>query len=304
MKIEHHTATEPTAAPAHRPTPLADYLSLTKPRVVALLLLTTLAAMLITSEGLPSPGLIVWTLLGGYLAAGGAGAINCAFDGDIDSLMGRTSRRPVPGGRISRRRAFWFGALLSALAVIVLAVFTTWLAAALALVGIIYYALVYTCLLKRHTWHNVVIGGGAGAVPPLVGWAAVTGTLELPALALFLIIFCWSPPHFWALALMRRRDYARASVPMLPVVAGEGETHRQILVYSVLTVLATLLLPLAGAMGLLYLLLALLLGAGLIYVAWKVWRVGGQVHTWRLFRYTLVYLALLFCAMVLDRLLV
>jgi protoheme IX farnesyltransferase len=307
------TAARPTAATEQaeaqaeqqpkQPSLIGDYISLTKPRVISLLLLTTLAAMFITGEGLPSLALVFWTLLGGYLAAGGAGAINCAFDKDIDINMGRTSRRPVPSNRISPRNAFVFGLVLSVLAFVLLFVFTTPLAALLAVVGIVYYAVFYTRWLKPNTWQNIVIGGAAGALPPLVGWAAVTGSLSLPAVILFLIIFYWTPPHFWALALVKEKDYARAGVPMLPVVAGEAETRWQIWLYSLLMVVLTLLLTPLQAMGLLYLLLALVLGVIFMRYAWNVWRAGGQGHTWALYKYSLLYLALLFSSMVLDRML-
>jgi protoheme IX farnesyltransferase len=295
----HPTATLDKNAPAKQPSLLADYISLTKPKVISLLLLTTLAAMYITGEGAPSLGLVFWTMLGGYLAAGGAGAINCAFDKNIDINMGRTSRRPVPSGRIPQQHALWFGLVLSALSIVILAVFTTWLAAVLALVGIIYYTLLYTRWLKPNTWQNIVIGGGAGAIPPLVGWAAMTGTLSLPAIILFMIIFYWTPPHFWALALVKQKDYARAGVPMLPVVAGEEETRWQILLYSLLLVFFTLLLTPLQAMGAVYLLLAMLLGAIFLRYAWDVWHTGANI--WGLYKYSLLYLALLFGAMVLDR---
>jgi heme o synthase len=284
-----------------QPSLISDYLSLTKPKVIMLLLFTTLAAMFITEAGTPSPALVFWTMLGGYLAAGGAGAINCAFDQDIDINMGRTSRRPVPSGRISRRNAFWFGIALCVAAFAVLAVFTTWPAAVLAMIGAVYYSLFYTRWLKRTTWQNIVIGGGAGSIPPLVGWAAVTGTLTLPAVLLFAIVFYWTPPHFWALALVKEKDYARAGVPMLPVVAGETETRRQILLYSVLMVGITLLLVPLQAMGLIYLGLALLFGGIFLRYAWDIWREGGQKHIWGMYKYSLLYLALLFAAMILDR---
>lgn len=298
------TAAAPASgeAVAKQPSLVKDYISLTKPRVLSLLLLTTLAAMFITGEGLPSFGLVCWTLLGGYLAAGGAGAINMALDSDIDILMGRTGRRAVPSGRIPRRNAFWFGVVLNVLAFVILASFATLLAAVLALAGTIYYTLIYTRWLKRSTWQNIVIGGGAGAIPPLVGWTAVTGTLSLPAIMLFMIIFYWTPPHFWALALVKEKDYARAGVPMLPVVAGEQETRWQIWLYSLLLVCFSLLLVPIQAMGLLYLLLAAIIGGIFLRYAWKVWRTGGHANTWGLYKYSLLYLALLFCAMVIDRL--
>ncbi|MBP1466514.1 heme o synthase [Candidatus Chloroploca sp. M-50] len=278
-----------------------DYLSLTKPKVISLLLVTTAGAMYLTEAGSPSLWLVFWTMIGGYLAAGGAGAINCAFDSDIDINMGRTSRRPVPSGRISRRNAMIFGFVLSALSVVVMLVFTTPLAALVSTLGIFYYAWFYTQWLKRSTWQNIVIGGGAGALPPLVGWTAVTGELSVAALLLFAIVFYWTPPHFWALALVKQKDYARAGVPMLPVVAGEGETRWQILVYSVILVALSLLLTAIGAMGWIYFGGAALLGALFLQSAWHVWKRGDQASIWGLYKYSLLYLALLFVVMVIDR---
>ncbi len=284
-----------------QPSLLSDYISLTKPKVISLLLVTTAGAMYITEAGAPSLWLLFWTMVGGYLAAGGAGAINCAFDSDIDINMGRTSRRPVPSGRIPRQHAMRFGLSLSALSVVVMLAFTTPLAALFSTLGIVYYAWFYTQWLKRSTWQNIVIGGGAGAIPPLVGWTAVTGQLSVAALLLFAIVFYWTPPHFWALALVKQKDYARAGVPMLPVVAGEAETQRQILIYSILLVALSLLLSAIGAMGWIYFGAALGLGAIFLYYAWAVWRRGDQTSIWGLYKYSLLYLALLFAAMVLDR---
>ncbi len=292
-----------TGATTSEPSLLADYISLTKPKVISLLLVTTLGGMFITGAGLPSLALVFWTLLGGYLAAGGAGAINCAVEKDVDVNMGRTARRPVPSGRIPPLHALVFGLMLSGLSVVVLYTFTTPLATLLSTIGIVYYALFYTRMLKRHTWQNIVIGGGAGSIPPLVGWAAVTGTLTLPAVLLFLIIFYWTPPHFWALALVKEKDYARAGVPMLPVVAGVAETRWQIWLYSWLMVALTLLLVPLQAMGWVYLLLATVLNGYFLYYAWRVWRVGDQPAIWGLYKYSLLYLALLFVAMAVDRLL-
>ncbi|WP_298815610.1 heme o synthase [Chloroflexus sp.] len=296
-----------TTTPATRPVSkwrmvVADYISLTKPKVISLLLVTTLTTMFITEAGLPSWWLVLWTMIGGYLAAGGAGAINCAFDSDIDVNMGRTSRRPVPSGRISARAAFVFGAILSVLSIVVLWVFTTPLAAFFAFLGIIYYAYFYTSLLKRSTWQNIIIGGGAGAIPPLVGWTAVTGSVSLMAVVLFAIIFYWTPPHFWALALVKQKDYARAGVPMLPVVAGEVETRWQILVYSAIMVAVSLLPVAIGAMSWIYLVGALVFGLRFMRDAWAVWRIGDQAAIWGLYKYSLLYLALLFVVMVADRL--
>lgn len=294
---------EPTSVAPSQPSLLNDYLSLTKPKVISLLLATTLGAMFITEAGLPSWWLVFWTMVGGYLAAGGAGALNCAFDSDLDVNMGRTSRRPVPSGRIPRSHAFWFGIALCVLSVVVMFAFTTPLATFFSTLGILYYAVFYTRWLKRTTWQNIVIGGGAGSLPPLVGWTAVTGSLSLAAVLLFVIIFYWTPPHFWALALIKQKDYARAGVPMLPVVAGEPETRWQILVYSAVLVAVSALLVPIGAMGWLYGVAALLFGAIFMYYAWAVWRRGDQASVWGLYKYSLLYLALLFAAMVADRLL-
>ena len=292
----------PAVVPTPRtPSLIADYISLTKPTVVMLLLVTTLATMFITPTATPSLGLIFWTLLGGYLAAGGAGAINCAVEGDVDRNMGRTSRRPVPAGRIPAHHALIFGLTLCLLSFGLLARFVNLLTAGLALVGAIYYALAYTRWLKRSTWHNIIIGGGAGSMPPLVGWAAATGTINLTALVLFAIIFYWTPPHFWALALIRQRDYARAGVPMLPVVAGEAETRRQIWLYTLLMVAVSLLLIPLGAMGNLYLVGALLLAVPFLRSAWLVREGGQHAAIWGLYKYSLLYLALLFILMVVDR---
>ncbi len=287
----------------HWYTRLRDYMSLTKPRVLSLLLLTTLVAMILAHDGMPSFRLVFWTLLGGYLAAGGAGALNCALDCDIDRRMGRTGKRPVPEGRIAQRHAFWFGVGLSILAFVVLATYTTMLAAFLAIVGVLYYTVLYTRWLKRSSWYNVVIGGGAGALPPLVGWAAVNGSLTLPAYLLAMIIFYWTPVHFWTLALVKQEEYAHACVPMLPVVAGEQETRWQIMLYAIVTVALSLLLTPLGIMGPFYLLLAVLLNSIFIAYAWSVWRTGATKAIWSLYAYCLVYLALLFFAMVIDTLL-
>ncbi|RRR67970.1 MAG: protoheme IX farnesyltransferase [Candidatus Viridilinea halotolerans] len=298
----HPNAIVAPVAAERTPSLLIDYLSLTKPKVISLLLVTTASAMYITEAGMPSLWLVFWTMVGGYLAAGGAGAINCAFDSDIDINMGRTSRRPVPSGRISRRSALRFGLALSALSVVVLLAFTTPLAALCSTLGIGYYAWLYTRWLKRSTWQNIIVGGGAGAIPPLVGWTAVTGTLSVAPLLLFAIVFYWTPPHFWALALVKQKDYTRAGVPMLPVVAGEAETRWQMLVYSILMVALSLLLTPIGAMGWLY--FAAAVGFGVIFLsyAWAVWRRGDHASIWGLYKYSLLYLALLFVAMVVDRL--
>lgn len=291
------------AAPVERqPTLWLDYLSLTKPRVITLLIFTTFAALFITPAGLPSLSVIVWTLIGGWLMPAGAQAINCYFDGDIDAKMGRTSRRPIPSGRIPAWHALALGIALGILAFVLLAYFVNPLTAWVALAGYIYYAVLYTVILKRHSVHNIVIGGGAGAIPPLVGWAAATGSLSWGSLVLFGIIFLWTPPHFWALALIRRKDYANAGVPMLPVVAGDEETKRQILIYTILTVGLSLVLTPLGMMGVAYLIMAALLGLLFLRDVVNLLRYDTTARRWALYRFSLLYLFLLFVAMMVDRL--
>jgi protoheme IX farnesyltransferase len=279
-----------------------DYLSLTKPRVITLLIFTTFAAMFITPAGLPSLSLLFWTMLGGWLMPAGAQAINCYFDRDIDVKMGRTNRRPLPSGRIPAWHALALGLGLGAMAFAILAIFVNGLTAWVALAGYVYYAVIYTVVLKRHTVHNIVIGGGAGAIPPLVGWAAVTGSLTWPSLLLFAIIFCWTPPHFWALALIRRRDYANAGVPMLPVVAGDEETKRQILIYSLIMVGISLLLTPFHLLGMVYLVLSVLLGLVFVGYVVRMMRQDTTATRWAVYRFSLLYLFLLFVGMMVDRL--
>ncbi len=280
---------------------VADYVALTKPGILSLLLVTTFGAMLIAAEGMPPLGLIVATLVGGALAAGGANALNCFLDRDIDARMARTRGRATAAGRICPAAALGFGLTLSAVAVLGLGVLVNWLAAGLALAGNLFYVLVYTKWLKRTTPQNIVIGGAAGAVPPLVGWAAATGGLAPAAWALFAVIFFWTPPHFWALALLKHGEYGRAEVPMLPVVAGEAETRRQILLYSLLLLGVCLLLVPLG-LGWLYLLAAVGLNAVFVGLAVRLFREGGKALARRLFFFSLWYLALLFAAAVADRL--
>ena len=278
-----------------------DYLTLTKPRIMTLLLLTGFCGMLVGAGGLPGPGLTVATIGGLALACGGASALNHVLDADIDRLMGkRTRSRPVAAGRIPAPYALEFGLALSALSFALLAGVVNPLAAHLALVGNLFYVLVYTRLLKRSTPQNIVIGGAAGAVPPLVGWAAATGSLTLPALVLFAVVFLWTPPHFWALALLIKRDYAAAGVPMLPVVRGEEETARQIVLYTAALVAFTLAPTLWGMFGLLYLVSATALGAAFLWLAWRLRRERTPRCARLLFHYSLAYLALLFVAMALD----
>ena len=277
---------------------MADYVTLTKPRVQLLLLLTTVATMEVA--GSPSIGLILLTLLGGALSAGGAGAVNHWYDRDIDVQMARTATRPIPAGRISPRAALTFGIALAALSFAELSLTVNVVAALLALSGFLGYVFVYTLWLKRSTPQNIMIGGAAGAVPPLVGWAAVTGGLDGSALYLFAIVFYWTPPHFWALSLLMKDEYAKVNVPMLPVVRGEDETRRQITLYSVLLVAITLL-PFAGRLfdGL-YAAAAGVLGGIFLWLAVRLQRNPDRRAALRLYLYSLLYLALLFAAMVAD----
>jgi len=283
---------------------LRDYITLTKPRIMSLLLVTGLCAMFVGAKGAPSAWLVVVTMSGLALACGGASALNHVLDRDIDKLMGaRTRMRPLAAERMPPARALEFGLTLSAFSFVLLASLVNVLTAALALIGNLFYVLVYTRWLKRTTPQNIVIGGAAGAVPPLVGWAAATGNLTLPALWLFLIVFLWTPPHFWALALLIRRDYEAARIPMLPVVRGERETTRQIVLYSLVLVGATLVPVLWGTLGLVYLVAAILLGAAFLWLALVLRRRTTPRHASLLFHYSLLYLALLFVAMAVDPLL-
>jgi heme o synthase len=274
--------------------------TLTKPRIMTLLLLTGAAGMFVGAQGVPDLGLLAATIVGLGLACGGASALNHVLDRDIDSSMGRTSKRPVAAGRVSAELALEFGLALSALSFVLLGSVVNVLAAVLALVGNLFYVLIYTRWLKRSTPQNIVIGGAAGAVPPLVGWAAATGNLTLPALYLFLIVFFWTPPHFWALALLIKRDYEAARIPMLPVVRGDRETARQILLYTVALVALTLVPVLTGTFGPLYLVAAVLLGAQFLRLAWSLRRELTPRRASVLFHYSLAYLALLFVAMAVD----
>jgi protoheme IX farnesyltransferase len=275
-----------------------DYLTLTKPRVQSLLLLTTVTSMEVA--GSPSAGLIALTCLGGALSAGGAGAVNHYYDRDIDARMTRTASRPVPSGRVSPRAALTFGLVLGALSFLVLALCVNLLAAWLSLGGFVGYVCVYTMWLKRTTPQNIVIGGAAGAVPPLVGWAATRGSLSGTAIYLFAIVFFWTPPHFWALSLLMKDEYARVGVPMLPVVRGERETRRQILLYTILLYAVSQLPFCAGGMGAIYLVSSLILGAGFIGGSVALYRRADRRSALRLYLFSLLYLALLFASMVAD----
>jgi len=281
-----------------------DLLALTKPRVVSLLLLTAVAPMFITDRGLPAPALVGWVLLAGFLMAGGANAINMWFDRDIDGVMSRTKARPVATGRLAPIAALGFGLGLGALAFAIFWKFVNPLAAWLALAGLLFYVFVYTLWLKRSTPQNIVIGGAAGAFPPLVGWAAVTGQIDLAALYLFAIIVYWTPPHFWALALIKKDDYARAGVPMMPVVQGARRTKVQMLAYTIMLVPLTILPWLSGTQGALYAITAALLGARLLWYCLRLLKQVEPASTplaWKMYKYSLAYLALLFVAMGVDR---
>src|SRR6266581_3794061 len=280
---------------------IANYVDLMKPHVTVLLLGTTAAAMAIAKQGLPPLVLVTPTLLGGAMAAGSANCINCYIDRDIDQVMGRTQRRSLPSGRVEPRQALVFGIFLGVGAFIILTAFVNLLSAVLACSGILFYVFVYTMWLKRSTVQNIVIGGAAGAVPVLVGWAAITNNLSLPAIWLFAIIFFWTPPHFWALSLLIQKDYEKAGIPMLPVVKGEAETRRQILLYSLLLLALTLVLFAMGAMGYFYLAGAVILGGGLVYLAIRLWREQSKKWARMLFWYSNMYLAAIFAIMVLDR---
>ncbi|HEY8865973.1 MAG TPA: heme o synthase [Solirubrobacteraceae bacterium] len=298
MAARATTATARPAGPgAHALRVLSDYTALTKPKVQSLLLLTTISAMYVA--GTPSVSLVILTCLGGYLSAGGAGAVNHYWDRDIDAQMARTADRPVPSGRVSPRAALWFGIVLAALSFAELSLTVNTLAAVLALSGFLGYVGVYTMWLKRTTPQNIVIGGAAGAVPPLVGWAAATGGLDGTALYLFAIVFFWTPPHFWALSLLMKDEYAKVGVPMLPVVRGEDETRRQILLYTVLLYAVSQLPFCAGGFGPVYLVASLLLGGAFIGGSVLLYRRADRRSALRLYLFSLLYLALLFGSMVL-----
>jgi protoheme IX farnesyltransferase len=287
-----------TATLARRPavpTLLRDYLTLTKPKVQSLLLFTTITTMYVAGD--PSLGLVFLTCLGGALSAGGAGAINHAVDRDIDRTMARTADRPVASGRVSAAAATAFGLALGTASFLLLSLTVSPLAAALSLSGLVGYVCVYTLWLKRATPQNIVIGGAAGAVPPLVAWAAVTGGLDGMAFYMFAIVFFWTPPHFWALSLLMKDEYAKAGVPMLPVVRGEEETRRQILLYTVLLYAVTQLPFCAGGLGVAYLVPSMLLGAAFIYFSTRLYRTRDRRWALRTYLFSLAYLALLFLSM-------
>ncbi|HEY5731003.1 MAG TPA: heme o synthase [Anaerolineales bacterium] len=277
-----------------------DFFALSKPLIVGLLLITTYGGLVIGGKQWPSFSLTMWTLLGGALAAGGSSALNQFIDRELDKNMKRTAKRPLADGRLTDAEGLAFGLGLSLVSYYILASFVNSLAALLSLAGIVYYVILYSIWLKKATVQNIVIGGGAGAIPPLVGYAAATGTLDWTAWILFAIIFMWTPPHFWALAIVRMKDYENAGVPMMPVVRGELETRKQILVYTVELVIVTLLLPLFNLAGTVYLVSALVLGGALLYAAWAVWRQGGNKVAWRMYKWSSSYLVFIFLAIMLD----
>jgi heme o synthase len=295
---EEETAEEQEPLPLGRR--VKDFVILSKPIIVLLLLVTTYAGMVVGGHRIPSLALTAWTLLGGALAAGGASSLNQYIDRETDKDMQRTARRPLPDHRLhpAEGLAYGLGACLAAF--FLLAGQVNLLAAVLSFAGMIYYVLIYSIWLKHVTVQNIVIGGGAGAIPPLVGWAAATGSLNILALFLFAIIFFWTPPHFWALALVRRKDYARGRVPMLPVVRGEAFTRKQIMIYTLELVGLTLLMPILHMAGTVYLISALALGLWLISTAWRVYKDGGNKTAWKMYRYSSMYLAFLMLALVID----
>ncbi len=284
---------------------VADYIALTKPPIISLLLVTAIGGMFLAQRqigagGVPDLLTLLLVCVGGALGAGGANAINHYLDQDIDALMTRTAQRPVPGNRVRPFMALAFGVGLNIAAFGVLFYWINWLAAALTLAASLFYVLVYTGWLKRSTPQNIVIGGAAGSIPPTVGWVAVTGSFDLPALYMFAIVFFWTPPHFWALSLLIQRDYERAGVPMLPVVAGPQKTVENIFAYSLVLVALTLVFAATGAVGGVYLVAAAVLGAVFLWAAWRLWRGQTRQKARNLYLYSLLYLALLFGAMMVD----
>jgi protoheme IX farnesyltransferase len=289
-----------THANLNRRQRLMDFIALSKPLIVGLLLITTYGGLVIGGKAWPSFSLTVWTLIGGALAAGGSSALNQYIDRELDKQMQRTAKRPLADGRLTNAEGLAFGLGLSLISYYILACFVNGLAALLSLAGIIYYVIVYSLWLKKATVQNIVIGGGAGAIPPMVGYAAATGHLDWTAWILFAIIFMWTPPHFWALAIVRMKDYERAGVPMLPVVRGELETRRQIFIYTLELIAVTLLLPILDLAGDFYLISSLVLGGALIYAAWTVWKQGGNKVAWRMYKWSSTYLVFIFLAIMID----
>jgi protoheme IX farnesyltransferase len=299
MEAGARAATVPTVVPIRTARTVArDLVTLTKPKVQSLLLFTTITTMYVAGD--PSLGLVALTCLGGALSAGGAGAVNHYVDRDIDALMSRTRSRPIPSGRLPAQVALWFGITLGVASFLLLSLTVNLLAAALSLSGFLGYVFVYTLWLKRRTPQNIVIGGAAGAVPPLVAWAAVTGGLSWWAVYLFAIVFYWTPPHFWALSLLMKSEYEKAKVPMMPVVRGEEETRRQILLYTALLVTLTMLPACGQLFGGIYLVSVCVLGAGFAWFALRLYRTKERRAALQTYLFSLAYLALLFAAMVAD----
>lgn len=277
-----------------------DFFALSKPLIVVLLLITTYGGLVIGSKAIPSASLTMWTLLGGALAAGGSSALNQYIDRELDKNMQRTAKRPLADGRLTAAEGLSFGLALCLISYYVMAGMVNLLAALLSLAGIFYYVFFYSVWLKKATVQNIVIGGGAGAIPPMVGWAAATNNLGLTAWILFAIVFMWTPPHFWALAIVRMKDYENAGVPMLPVIRGEKETRKQILIYTVALIAVTLLLPLFNLTGMVYLISSIVLGGFLLYAAWRVFTVEGNKVAWTMYKWSSMYLMLIFLAIVID----
>ena len=279
---------------------IRDYVTLTKPKIISLLLVTAAGGMFLAAQGLPSLTMLAWVWIGGALASGGANAINHQLDRDIDREMHRTQSRPVAGERVDPRYALAFGIGLNVAAFVLLATLVNVLAAGLTLLATLVYVFVYTLWLKRTTPNNIVIGGAAGAIPPMVGWAAVTGTVDLPAVFLFAIVFFWTPPHFWALSLLIEKDYARAGVPMLPVVSSRQQTTLHIFLYSIALTGLTLMFGLLPDVGTIYVVSAAVLGAPFIWLALRLWRLDARGRAKVTYLYSLAYLALLFVAVMVD----
>ena len=277
-----------------------DFFILSKPIIVLLLLVTTYSGLVAGSQAWPSASLTFWTLLGGTLAAAGSSALNQYIDRELDKNMQRTAKRPLADGRLTAAEGLSYGLALCLTSYYVMAGFVNLLAALLSLTGIFYYVFFYSVWLKKATVQNIVIGGGAGAIPPMVGWAAATGNLGLAAWILFAIVFMWTPPHFWALAIVRMKDYEKAGVPMMPVVHGEEKTRKHILIYTVELIAVTLLLPIFNLAGMVYAVSAVVLGAFLLYAAWRVFKVGGNKVAWTMYRWSSMYLAFIFLALMID----
>jgi heme o synthase len=295
LAVDYNKATRPDKKQR-----IKDFFALSKPLIVGLLLITTYGGLVIGGKSWPSFSLTLWTLIGGGLAAGGSSALNQYIDRELDKHMQRTAKRPLADGRLTNAEGLAFGLGLSLASYYVLACFVNGPAALLSLAGIVYYVILYSLWLKKATVQNIVIGGGAGAIPPLVGYAAATGHLDWTAWILFAIIFMWTPPHFWALAIVRMKDYEKAGVPMLPVVRGELETRKQIFIYTLELIVVTLLLPILQLAGMVYLIASLVLGGALIYAAWEVWKKGGNKVAWRMYKWSSTYLVFIFLAIMID----